>query len=350
MEEILRLKGIKFSRGNFELDIDDFSVKKGEIFCLLGENGSGKTTFFFILSLLIRPDSGEIWIMGKRVESIKDAGKDVTMVFQKPVLFSGSVYDNIILPIKGNKRKFEKDKLELLMEKFGISKIKEKKGKEISGGEAQRVCLVRALLLNPKILVLDEPFSSIDPISSHEIISEVIKIAREEGMTIIFSTHDPEESVHAERIGIMDNGKIVQIGSFKDIFYKPSNDRIAKILGSVNVIFGEIEEWRDGVAKVRSNGGIIEVVTDIKEGDVAIYLRPENVVISREISFSSARNNFKGEVREIFDKGLRIEIILDCGFPLISHVTRPSFENLDLKVGDIVYASFKASSVHLVRR
>ncbi len=350
MEEIIRLRRIKLSRGNFELDIDDFSIKKGEIFCILGENGSGKTTFLSILSLLVKPDSGEILMMGKRVEGIKEGRNNVTMVFQRPVLFSGSVYENLLLPIKWQKRKLESKKIEFLMEKFGIHGIKQKKAKEISGGEAQRVCLVRALLLNPKILILDEPFSSIDPVSSHDIISEVVGIAKREGMTIIFSTHDPEESVHAERIGIMDQGKIVQVGNFKDIFYKPLNEKVAKILGSVNIIIGEIKEWRDGVGIVKCNGGEIEVLTNIREGEVALYLRPENVLISKETPHTSARNNFKCKVRGIFDKGKGIEIILDCGFPLISFITRPSFESLNLKIGDLIFASFKASSVHIVRR
>lgn len=350
MEEIIRLRGIKFSRDNFELDVDDFSIKKGEIFCILGENGSGKTTFLSILSLLIKPDSGEIWMMGKRIKGIKEAGRNITMVFQRPVLFNSSVYENILLPIKWQKRKPDINKLEFLMEKFGIYEIKQKKAKEISGGEAQRVCLVRALLLNPKILILDEPFSSIDPISSHDIISEVLRIAKKEGMTVVLSTHDPEESVHAERIGIMDQGKIVQIGNFKDIFYKPVNEKVAKVLGSVNVIFGEIGKWKDGIGIAKSNGEKLEVVTDIKEGEVAIYLRPENVIISREVPYTSARNNFKCEVREIFDKGKGIEVILDCGFPFISFITRPSFESLNLRIGDVIFASFKASSVHVVRR
>lgn len=350
MEEIIRLRGIKFSRDNFELDVDDFSIKKGEIFCILGENGSGKTTFLCILSLLIKPDSGKIFMMGKRVEEVRETGRDITMVFQRPVLFSGSVYENILLPVKWQKRKFDRNKLEFLMEKFGIYEIKQKKAKEISGGEAQRVCLVRALLLNPKILILDEPFSSIDPISSHDIISEVLKIAREEGMTIILSTHNPEESVHAERIGIMDKGKIVQIGNFKEIFYKPMNEKVAKIFGSVNVIFGKIEKWKDGVGIAKSNGEELEIFTEIREGEVVLYLRPENVIISRKLPHTSARNNFKCEIREIFDKGKGIEVILDCGFPLISFITRPSFESLNLKKGDVVFAFFKASSVQVVRR
>ncbi len=350
MEEIIKLKNIRLFRNGFELKIEDFSIKRGEIFCILGENGSGKTTLLSVLALLTKPDSGEIFLMEKRVRSISYAGKYVSMVFQKPVLFNGSVYDNILLPIKWQKRKLEREKIEFLMDRFGIGKIKDKKVKEISGGEAQRVCLVRALLLNPKILILDEPFSSIDPISSHEIISEVVRIAKREGTTIIFSTHDPEEAVHAERMGIMELGRIVQSGSFKEIFFKPINERVAKILGSVNIIVGEIKDWRDGIGKVQSNGKEIEVLTEIKEGSVAIFLRPENVILSKELHQTSARNNFKCEVKEVRNRETGIEVILDCGFPLVSFVTRPSFENLGLKIGDKVYASFKASSVHIIKK
>lgn len=350
MKEMLRLKGVKFFRNNFELSIDDFSIKEGEILCILGENGSGKTTLLSIIALLFKPCSGEILLMGKNVKTLKKERREVTMVFQKPVLFSGTVYENLILPFKGRKKGIDGVKLEFLAEKFGIKKLMDKKAKELSGGEAQRVCLVRALLLNPKILILDEPFSSIDPISSHDIISEVVKIAREEKMTIIFSTHNPEEAVHAERIGIMMEGKIVQDGSFKDILSKPLNEKIAKFFGSVNIIEGRVIKWMDGIGRIKSNDKEIEVLTEIKEGEVVLFLRPENVMISRELNPSSARNNFKCEVKGILHKEVGVEITLDCGFSLISFVTRPSFESLNIKIGDTIYASFKASSVHAVRK
>lgn len=350
MQEIIRLKNIKFFCNNFELNIDELSISKGEIFCILGENGSGKTTFLSIVAFLIQPESGEILLMNKTVKSFKDTGKVVTMVFQKPVLFSGTVYENLILPFKWKKKEIDREKLELLTEKFGISQLMNKKAKELSGGEAQRVCLVRALLLNPKILILDEPFSSIDPISSHDIISEIIRIAKKEKMTVIFSTHNPEEAVHAEEVAIMIDGKIVQSGRFKDILYKPLNEKVAKIFGSVNIIEGSIMNWKDGIGRVKSDDKEIEVLTDIKEGEVALFLRPENVILSKELHHSSARNNFKCEVRGILFKEVGIEIFLNCGLPLISFITRPSFENLNLKIGDPVYASFKASSIHVVRK
>lgn len=350
MREILRLEGIRFFRDNFELSIDEFSVKEGEIFCLLGENGSGKTTFLSIIAFLLKPCSGGILLMGEKTLGLKEKRDFITMVFQRPVLFKGSVFENIILPLKWKRKRSDRGKIEFLVDKFGISRIKDKRANEISGGEAQRVCLVRALLLNPKILVLDEPFSSIDPISSHEIISEVIKIAKEEGMTVIFSTHNPEEAVHAERVGVMMEGKIVQWGSFKDILFKPLNEKVAKIFGSTNIIEGRIIKWMDGIGRVKSNDKEIEVLTEIKEGEVALFLRPENVIISKELNLSSARNNLKCTVKEILFKEVGVDIILDCGFPLISFVTRPSFENLNIKIGDTIYASFKASSIHAVRK
>lgn len=350
MKEIIRLKGIKFFRDNFELSIDEFSIEEGEIFCILGENGSGKTTFLSIISLLLKPCSGEVLLMGEKLKSWKEGGNFVTMVFQRPFLFNCSVFENLILPLKWKRRRPDWERLGFLMDKFGISKLKDKKAKEISGGEAQRVCLVRALLLNPKILVLDEPFSSIDPISFHDVISEVIKIAKEERMTVIFSTHDPEEAVHAERLGIMMEGKIVQIGSFKDIFSRPLNEKVARIFGSVNIIEGKVIKWMDGIATVKSNDKEIEVLTEIREGEVALFLRPENVIISRELHHSSARNNLKCTIKGFFYREVGVEVVLDCGFPLISFVTRPSLENLNVKTGDTIYASFKASSIHAVRK
>ncbi len=350
MREIIKLEGVKFYRDNFELSINEFSIREGEIFCLLGENGSGKTTFLSIIAFLLKPSSGAIFLMEEKSKSLKEERNFITMVFQRPVLFKGSVFENLTFPLKWKRRRPDGRRLEFLMDKFGISRIKDKKGEEISGGEAQRVCLVRALLLNPKILVLDEPFSSIDPISSHEIISEVIKIAKEEGMTVIFSTHNPEEAVHAERVGIMIEGKIVQSGSFKDVLYKPLNEKVAKIFGSVNIIEGSIMNWKDGIGRVKSGDKEIEFLTEIKEGEVALFLRPENVIISKEIHHSSARNNFKCEARGILFKEVGVEIFLDCGFSLISFITRPSFDNLNLKIGDSVYASFKASSIHGVRK
>lgn len=350
MQEIIRIKGVKFFRDKFELNIDELSINKEEIFCILGENGSGKTTFLSILAFLIQPESGEILLMNKNVKSFKDAEKVATMVFQKPVLFRGTVFENLILPFKWKRKEFDREKFEFLAEKFGISKLMDRKAKELSGGEAQRVCLVRALLLNPKILILDEPFSSIDPISSHDIISEVIKIAKREKMTVVFSTHNPEEAVHAERVGIMIEGKIVQSGSFKDVLSKPLNEKVAKIFGSVNIIEGRIIDWKDGIGRVKSDDKEIEFLTEIKEGEVALFLRPENVIISKELHHSSARNNFQCEVRGILFKEVGVEIFLDCGFQLISFITRSSFENLNLKAGDSVYASFKASSIYAVRK
>ncbi len=329
--------------------IDSLSISKNEILCFLGENGAGKTTLLSILAFLLKPKAGEIYYENQKVKSLKEIRGKVTMVFQRPVLFQGTVYENITFPFKWLGKNLDKEKLEFFMEKFGISKIKDKKAKNISEGEAQRTSLVRALILKPKVLILDEPFSSIDLLSFHDIISEVIKIAQSEETTLIFSTHRAEEAAHAERVGIISEGKIIQLSKFEEVLFQPVNDKVAGLLGSINVIKGKIIEWKNGIAKVRSGEKEIEAVTEIKDGKVFLFLRPENVLLSKELPHSSARNIFKCSIINFVNREVGMEIVLDCGFIINSFITRPSFENLNLKVGEEIYAFFKASSLHAVR-
>lgn len=357
---ILEVKTIKVKRGEgWILDVPSFSLREGEILSLIGPNGAGKTTLLQTLSYLLKPYQGEIFFKGKKVKtdhSVLDYRRKVAMVFQEPLLFDTTVFNNIASGLKI--RRMEKSEIQKRvmqeLERFGISHLRYRAAKTLSGGEAQRTSLARAFALRPEILFLDEPFFSLDPPTRHSLIEDLEHIFQQTHTAAIFATHDRMEALRlSDRIAIMDGGRILQIGSPEEVANHPVNELVASYMGMETILSGKVIGKDGGTFITSIEGHEIEVIGDPHLGErVVLCIPPENVTLSINPSQKgmSARNVFHGKIIKISSMGFYQKVHLHCGFPLVAYVTNHSFEELSLGVRKDIWASFKATAVTVIRK
>jgi tungstate transport system ATP-binding protein len=357
---ILEARDLEVERGGMIiLNVPSLSIQQGEILSLIGPNGAGKTTLLQTLCYLLKPFRGAISFKGERINANHSAfayRRKLAMVFQEPLLFDTTVLGNVAsgLRIRGVKRQDIPQIARKQLDRFGIGHLSHRSARKISGGEAQRTSLARAFALQPEVLLLDEPFASLDPPTRESLIEDLESILRQTRTTTIFATHDRQEALRlSDRIGVMNNGKILQIGSPDEVMNHPADEFVASFVGVETILTGKVTK-RDGGAFIASvSGREIEAVGEAQLGEeVMLCIRPENVVLSPSSSreLTSARNVFPGRIEKIISLGLYHKVQLDCGFPLVSYVTSRSLENLALREEKAVMASFKATAIHVIRR
>jgi tungstate transport system ATP-binding protein len=370
--KIIEIMGLeKKYNSKFSLSVDGLFLESNKILTIIGPNGSGKSTLIRLLNLLERPDGGVISFDGENILDEKmdkyAARKKMAVVFQEPLLFNTSVYNNIIMGLKFRKIPISEvnERLEYFTEKLKIGDILGRSIKNLSGGEKQRVSLARALILDPKLLLLDEPLANIDQQSRESLRSDLFEVLKKYGKSIIYVTHDRNEAmVLADYMAVMNEGRIEQFALKEEVFRRPANEFIAKFVGVETLIKGIAVSSQDNVVEVEvlnngeqknsspNNGHKIYVVGRAEKTErVTLAIRPEDVILystdvpNRE---SSAMNLLKGKITGIKNIGMFKKIEIDCGFNLISFVTQNSIERLELDIGRNIIAGIKASSIHIL--
>jgi tungstate transport system ATP-binding protein len=340
----------------------NLSVDRGELFALIGPTGAGKTTLLRIIDLLEIPGAGEIYFDGK---CIPRSGKQrleirrrMSFIHQKPQVFNLSVYDNVACGLiwRGEEKNKIAGKVDHILEMVGLKGYENRNARTLSGGEAQRVALARSLVLEPEVLLLDEPTANLDPVSTTNIEQLISYVARQHNTTMIIATHDMSQGQQlADRIGVLLDGRLVQTGNATDIFRSPQNEEVAHFVGMENIIEGVIIANNEGIATVDIGGnhdGIqVQAVSSYPAGkDVYACIRPEDITLALSSTRSSARNSFRAKVTQVTFLGPLSRVEISCGFRLVVLVTRISAEELNLQVGREVYATFKATGVHIMKR
>jgi tungstate transport system ATP-binding protein len=335
----------------------NLKVERGEAFALIGPTGAGKTTLLRLIDLLNSPVKGQIYFDGVDVTRSGRrrlvARRRMAYVQQKPIVFSMNVYDNVVCGLKwrGEKKKAIPKKVEEVLELVGMTDYRGRDAKTLSGGETQRVAIARALVTEPEMLLLDEPTANLDPVSTSKIESVLEHIIKEKHIAVLMATHDMSQGQHlAQRIGVIMAGELVQIGMKNEIFEKPLNLQVAAFVGMQNILKGVITSNEGGIVSVDVSGKLIEAVSDHQVGDtVSVCIRPEDIALSFNRPSGSARNVFGGEIKSIISSGPLASVDLDCGFPLIALMTVRSAKEMELGIGKHIYASFKATAVHVVK-
>jgi len=336
----------------------NLTVDRGTVFALIGPTGAGKTTLLRIIDLLEVPSVGEIYFDGK---CIPRSGKQrwemrrrMSFIHQKPQVFDMSVYDNVGCGLRwrGEKRNKISEKVDHMLEMVGLEGYENRNARTLSGGEAQRVALARALVLEPEVLLLDEPTANLDPVSTEKIEQLIPYIARQRNTTMIMATHDMSQGQQlADRIGVLIAGRLVQTGNATDIFRSPQNEEVARFVGMENIMEGIIIASHDGIATVDLGGNAIQAVSSYLVGkEVYACIRPEDITLALSVTQSSARNSFQAKVTRVTTLGPLSRVEINCGFRLIALITKISAEDLNLQVGTDVYATFKTTGVHIIER
>lgn len=360
IEPLLEIRNLSVFRGGTSvLQIPSFVLQRNETVALIGPNGTGKSSFLLALAGLLPIKAGEILF---RQEEIKpgfastEYRRKLAMVFQEPLLFDTTVADNVAVGLKlrhvGSQEIDERVKS--CLDRFRITHLADRSARKLSGGEAQRTSLARAFATNPEIILLDEPFVGLDPPARMALSDDLERVLRESGTAAILTTHDQLDALRlADRMVVMQDGKIVQSGTPSTVNNQPANEFVATFVGMENIFTGMVTEADNGLFSVAVADKTMEIMGDgAPQESVVICVRPEHVVISltNPESTASTRNVFPCTVSKIVQLGLFTKIYLDCGFSLIASITNQSFESLELHPGRQVFASFKATSVHLFRK
>ncbi|MCF8054851.1 MAG: ABC transporter ATP-binding protein [Deltaproteobacteria bacterium] len=357
MSHLISLKDVLVKKDKrMILALDDLVIQEGSSCAIVGPNGAGKTTLLMCLSCLEKMNAGSIFWRGKLVGrdiSKHDFRRKISVVFQQALLFNMTVFDNVAygLKLRNCSRKEIAGRVMRSLEYFGITDLAKRSARAISGGEAQRVTLARALALEPEILFLDEPFSSLDAPTSEKIILELKETIRRTGTTILLVTHNKLEALNLTRdIIVLESGKKVQAGDIAHVFQHPATEFIALFSGIDSVLSGTVVESRDGMVGVKIADRVVMAVGDFAVGCyVLAFIRPENISLSLDaISASSAKNNFPATVLDCIPVDYYHKVVVNCGFSINSIVANPTVAQLQLKTGKQVFISFKATAVHLV--
>jgi len=336
----------------------NLKVEQGEVFALIGPTGAGKTTLLRLLNLLDTPASGKIFIDGTDTNASTKIRlamrRRMAIVLQKPAVFNMSVYDNVACGLKwrGTETGEIHEKVTNILAMVGLNTEINRKARTLSGGETQRVAIARALAIEPELLLLDEPTANLDPTSASRVEELITGILQRFDTTIIMTTHDMSQGQRlADRIGVMVDGEILQTGSSNDVFTAPRNREVADFVGVENIIDGKITTSEDRVVTIDTGNNTIEAISEYpSETGVSACIRPEDVTVALSKQSTSARNLFNGEITRVISMGALSRVELDCGFPLVALITSRSAQELDLKKGSRVYASFKATGIHVIRK
>jgi len=274
--------------GAVALDGVSLDVKSGEFVTLLGPSGCGKTTLLRIIAGLVSPTSGNIAINGCDVTDVPTHKRNIGMVFQSHALFSHMrVIDNVSfgLKMRGIPRKQRLDLAQSAVEMVHLANLGGRYPHELSGGQQQRVALARALVFKPDVLLLDEPFAALDRALRESMQDELARLSRKVGITSIFVTHDQEEAlILSDRIVVLNNGKIEQVGTPTEIFNKPKTRFVAKFMGGTNILtFAVSAETSNGIVITNRNLSLrVSGKSKCKSAAVEVMLRPEKIYITTE--------------------------------------------------------------------
>jgi len=323
--------GITKRFGSFTaLDDVDLEIPDGQFVALLGPSGSGKTTLLRIIAGLEFADSGSIHFDGQDISKRTARERRVGFVFQHYALFRHmTVFENIAFGLRVRPRNVRAGEAQIrskVHDLLGLIQLENQAGRypsQLSGGQRQRVALARALAVEPSVLLLDEPFGALDAKVRQELRRWLRQLHDEVHITSVFVTHDQEEALEvADRVAVMNEGKIVQIGTPDDVYDKPATSFVYNFLGNVNLFHGRVDE---GTTYIHPN-----------ETDHVVFVRPHLLEIARE---AAGPNSFRATVKHINAAGplVKVEAVTEWGAPVNVETTQERFRDLSLVKGDEIY-------------
>jgi tungstate transport system ATP-binding protein len=355
---VLGLRGVR--RRYQERDalyVPSLDVFRGEVLAVIGPNGAGKSTLLRVLGLLERPDEGEVLVAGRPVdagEALAERRRMAT-VFQEPLLADASVADNVSMGLRfrGMPAAEAAPRVSRWLTRLGVGGLGRRRARTLSGGEAQRVALARALVLEPAVLLLDEPFSGLDAPTRASLLTDVGAILRADRTTTVLVTHERGEALAlADRVAVLMNGQLRQVDETARVFYEPAAEDVARFVGVETLVTGRVLRCDGDVSSVSAGGHIVEVAATAPPGtDVRLAIRPEDVTLEpagATLRQTSARNVLSGAVTRVTASTHAMHVTVDVGFPLVAAVTARSVRELSLAPGAGVCAIFKASAVHVI--
>jgi sulfate transport system ATP-binding protein len=341
----IEVRNIRKQFGGF-VAVDDVSlhVPSGELLALLGPSGSGKTTLLRMIAGLEFPDSGSILLHSEDATNHGPARRRVGFVFQHYALFRHmTIFENVAFGLRVQPRESRlpkkeiRERVEHLLSLVQLERLSEHYPSQLSGGQRQRVALARALAVEPKLLLLDEPFGALDAKVRKELRRWLRRLHDDLHIASVFVTHDQEEALEvADRVAIMNRGRLEQVGTPQEVYDNPASAFVYNFLGNVNLFHGRADGDRShgavaGLEAAQSTSGA--------NGSARGYARPYEMIVSREPYEASA---IRAQLRHVYGVGPNVKLELqscDTQTLLEAEISRGWFNQLDLKIGEIVYVA-----------
>ena len=344
---------------HFRLEVD-LAAEEAQTLVLVGESGAGKTTVLNLLAGLLKPDQGRIlvngsvWFDARGRIFVPPHDRAVGYVLQDYALFPHlSVFENVAFGLRaqGVAAALVREQVNGILEQLGIEKLTNGRRHQLSGGEQQRVALARALVLRPRLLLLDEPLSAIDVQTRRSVRGELRRILTGLPCVSVLVTHSPFEAVvFGERIAVIEDGGVVQVGTRQDLLRHPRSRYVAQLAG-VNFFQGRVvsrDAW--GMVEVATAGERLRVVDGQVGQEILITVPPREVTLHTAVPTGSAQNVLSGAITELVPEppfGERVRIVVGCQPPIVSEISVQAVRRLELREGLTVYASFKATAARV---
>ncbi len=339
------------------VDALSFAVAKGSFFSILGPSGCGKTTLLRMVAGFLAPDSGDILIGGRSMADVAPNRRPVNMVFQHLALFPMmSVGENIGygLARRGVAKDETARRVGAMLERVGLPGTQAKRVDQLSGGQKQRVAIARSLVLEPTLLLLDEPLGALDLKLREHMKIELKALQADFGTTFVYITHDQSEAlVLSDHVAVMNKGRFEQLGTPQSLYYEPQTPFVAGFVGATNRLQGRVTAVHGGVAEVRTADGLLLPARSrdpLVVGDAAqVFVRPEVAGLARDATdLPAGQPRFQGSVRSLLFDGANSSVLVreqSCGAEF--HIALPQTGQLaDLAVGTPVAFSFDPARAH----
>ena len=353
------LKGISKSyAGRAVLKNLNLEIKQGEFHVLLGLSGSGKTTTLSIIAGLIKPDSGSVFIGARDVSNLSPDKREIGFVFQDHALFPHlTVFENIAYGLRLRKIKEQeiKRRVDYYLSGVSIGKEKDKFPRQLSGGQKQRVALARALVIEPEVLLMDEPMSSLDAMTKETVRDELKSIQQKIGVTTVYVTHDQDEAAFlGDRISVLNNGKVDQIDSPSELFHHPRTEFVARFVGVKNIL--KVSPLRtnnhEATVLINSDGLAHPIRIRVKKypvfekgEEISLCLHPEEIILKKENEVPDIRlNRIYGKIVNKIDFGNSLKVTIDAsGMELYATISKKRF---NFNIYENVWVCFAPNAPH----
>ena len=344
----VQVRGVSLRLGDFAVHDADLEVSEGVYFVLLGPTGAGKTVLLECIAGLHHPEKGDIYVDGEHINETPPELRGLGYLPQDYALFPHlTVADNIGFGMRLRKkpRAEVERRVKELAALLGITHLLRRTPTTLSGGEQQRTALARALAIEPKVLLLDEPLSALDEQTREGLCVELRRVHEELGTTTLHVSHNFEETLAvADKIGIIHEGRMRQVGTPEEVFRRPNSEFVARFVRSENILRGRA---RAGGRGLMVRVGEVELeAAEGPEGEVFLTVRPEEVVLAA--AEGEARpNRIVGRVARVVDKGALMRLEVEAGVALVALVGRRAFQGSGLGAGTEVAVSFDPAAAHV---